>query len=190
MLLNSLFKYKFIEPIAINESYSTNIKVVRNFDKSFWVGKISRPLPAKIDNFRNTGKPYIRNVDFSDLDDRAMLGFRLARSAGLNSLKTKIIPINRIENFDSQKTAHKRVNDNIFLSEFKGQSLSTYLETHSFDSFEVSDIKNKNEAIHSFVFNLWIGNYDNKDKDYLVDDDKNLISIDYHLLGPGFQSNG
>jgi hypothetical protein len=181
--------YIFIEPLAIGKSYSTNIKIQRTFDKSIWVGKISNPLPISIKNFRCTDKSYIRKVNFVDLDDRAMLGFRLANLAGLKSLKAKIVSINRIENFDIKHVNHQRVNDNIFLTKFSGESLEDYLQSSEFSTFEISDVKNKDEVIKSFVFNLWIGNYDNKDRDYLVDDSKNLVSIDYHLLGPGFKSN-
>jgi len=188
--LKSYFiNYTFLEPLAAGESYSTNIKIRRNFDKSIWAGKISNPLPAVIENFRGTGKPYIRRVDFRDLDHRAILGFRLARLADLKNLKVKIIPLKRVENFNSASISHQKIDDNIFLTEFKGQSLTRYLQSNAFPTFEASDIQNKEEVIRSFVFNLWIGNYDNKDKDYLVDENKNLISIDYHLLGPGFKDD-
>lgn len=185
---NYLLGYKFIEAVAPGKSYSTNIKLQRNLDRTLWVGKISRPLPARIDNFRNTGKPYVRTVDFKDLDDRATLGFRLAKLVGLKSLKTKILPLKRISNLDTVLVPS--VTNNVFLSKFCGQSLTKYLESNKFDNLASSDIKNKDEVIRSFVFNLWIGNYDNKDEDYLVDSNNNLISIDYHLLGPGFKSDG
>jgi len=184
-----LFNYTFIEPLAAGESYSTNIKVKKNFDKSIWAGKISNPLPDILENFRGTGKQYIRTVDFRDMDHRAMLGFRLAKLAGLKSLQTRIVPLKRVENFDEDSIKHEKIDDNIFLTEFKGQSLTSYLQSKSFATIETSDIRNKDEVIKSFVFNLWIGNYDNKDKDYLVDEANNLISIDYHLLGPGFRSD-
>lgn len=188
-LKSYFFNYTFLEQIAIGKSYSTNIKVQKNFDGSIWAGKISNPLPARIENFRNSGKPYVRRVNFSDLDSRAMLGFRLAKLVNLKSLEAKIIPTKKIENFDTSIIKHQRIDDNIFLTKFTGQSLESYLQSNGFSNFETSDIKNKDEVIKSFIFNLWIGNYDNKDRDYLVDENKNLISIDYHLLGPGFKDN-
>jgi len=190
LLKDYLFNYTFIEELAPGkESYNTNLKLQRNFDKSFWVGKIFRSLPDSLEDFYGKGKHYIREIDFRDLDHRAILGFRLAKAVGLNSLKFKIVSLKRVLNFDIGTVKHGRISENIFLTEFKGVSLTQYLSSKSFKSFASSDIKNKDEAIDSFVFNLWIGNYDNKDEDYLVDENKNLISIDYQLLGPGFRDN-
>jgi len=186
---NYLFNYTFIKELTPGkESYNTNLKLQRNLDKSFWVGKIFRPLPDILENFYSEGKHYIREVDFRDLKHRAILGFRLAKVAGLKSLKFKTIPLKRIINFDFNTVKHDRIDNSVFLTEFKGVSLAKYLSSKCF-TFEGSDIKNKNEVIYSFVFNLWIGNYDNKDEDFLVDEDKNLISIDYQVLGPGFLDN-
>lgn len=187
---NYLFNYTFIEELTPGkESYNTNLKLQRNFSKNFWVGKIFRPLPDILENFYGEGKHYIRAVDFHDLEHRAILGFRLAKVAGLKSLKFKIIPLNRISNFDPNTIKHDRINNDVFLTELKGVSLTKYLSSNYFETFESSDIKNKDEVIFSFIFNLWIGNYDNKDEDFLVDEDKNLISIDYQVLGPGFCDN-
>jgi hypothetical protein len=181
------FNYTFIEHIATGESYNTNVKLQRNLDKSLWVGKISRPL--YLPNVNNRSESYSSTGDLLDLNDRALLGFRLARSVGLNSLRVKIIPFKIVEEFDINTLSHARIDNYVFLTPFKGLSLPQYLASKSFSSLEESDIKNKEEAIRSFIFNLWIGNYDNKDKDYLVDNDSNLISIDYHLLGPTSQDN-
>jgi hypothetical protein len=186
---NYLFGYTFIEQVAMGESYSTNIKIKRNLNGSLWVGKIARALPDRIENFKKRGTPYVRTVDFRDQNERAILGFRLARLAGLRYLKTKLTDADLIKNFNFSLVPYSKISNKIFLTEFKGQPLTSYLRGHAFVCFASSDIKNKEEAIKSFVLNLWIGNYDNKDRDYLVDENKNLISIDYHLLGPGFQSD-
>jgi len=188
-LENHLFGYDYLSPLAPGESYGTNIKAKRKLTGSQWAGKISRALPIHLENFSERGAPYVRTVDFRDLDDRATLGFRLAGLAGLKTLKTRIVHHRQISGLDFASIPHDKVSQNVFLSEFKGQSLTDYLKTNGFASFESSDIANKDEAIKSFVFNLWIGNYDNKDRDYLVDENKNLISIDYHGSGPGFVSN-
>lgn len=166
--------------------YNTNILLERNFNHTLWVGKISRSLPKILPNYFGSGKDYIRTVNFCDIDDRAILGFRLAKLLGLKTIRAKIIPDSLIKSFDFNLIVHPRVNNNIFLTEYRGISLPEYLATHSFNSIQTSDIKNKEEIIKSFVFNLWIGCYDSKDTDYLVDNEKNLISIDYHLSGPGF----
>lgn len=188
-LKNYLFGYSFIKPLAEGKSYSTNILLRRNLTGSLWAGKISRPLPDRIENFQASGKPYIRTVDFRDFDDRATLGFRLAQLAGIRTLRTKIITDSQVGNFNNVQITHGRVNSKIFLAEFKGQSLPDYLASNSFSSIESSGIKNKDEIIKSFVFHLWIGNYDNKDADNLVDKDGNYISVDYHESGPGFKDN-
>ncbi|PIR66473.1 MAG: hypothetical protein COU51_03795 [Parcubacteria group bacterium CG10_big_fil_rev_8_21_14_0_10_36_14] len=185
-----LFNYTFIEELTPgNESFNTNLKLRRNLNKSLWVGKIFRPLSYKIEDFYDKGKHYICNVDFQDLEHRAIFGFRLAKVIGLKSLKFKTIQLNKLSNFDPNTIKHDRINNNVFLTKLKGVSLTQYLSSNSFETFESSDIINKDEAIFSFVFNLWIGNYDNKDEDFLVDEDKNLISIDYQVLGPGFRDN-
>ncbi|GEM_PF-2382965 len=177
---NYLFCYTFVERIAEGQSYSTNFKIRKNLDGSIWAGKIARPLPDIVKNFNNRGTPYIRTVDFRDQNSRAILGFRLAKLVGLQTLKTKVIDADLIKGLDISTISRPKIDNKIFLSEFKGQALTDYLRSRAFKSFESSDIQNKDEATKC---------YDNKDRDYLVDENKKLISIDYHLLGPGFQDN-
>lgn len=184
MLRKYLRGYKFLKQLAKGKSYCTVILVRRNLTRTLWAGKISRALPVTLPNFRDSGKDYIRTVDFQDVDNRAALGFRLAGLAGLRTLKTKIIPANLVEGLDLQTIPYPRSSNNIFLSEYKAESLPDYVAHSSFDS-----IKNKEEIVKSFVLNLWIGNYDNKDGDYLVDSNSRLTSIDYQLSGPGFKDN-
>ncbi len=178
------FSYTLLGPVNVREAWNTHIKVRKNADDSLWEGKILRPLSCCIENFQNTGKPRIR-FEFYDLHQRAILGFRLAELCGLKSLRSKIISAGSICGFEKINFGYDRMDDNVFLTEFGGVPLSEYLA--EFSGMESSDIANKEDAILSFVFNIWIGNYDNKESDYLVDEEKNLISIDYNLLGPAFR---
>ena len=50
----------------------------------------------------------------------------------------------------------------------------------------MSLINNIEKVYDNIVFNLWIGNYDRKDQDIIIDNKNNLFFIDYHLWGPGF----
>ncbi len=186
-IYNFFFGYTFRDVIEDEGSYSKNVLLQRNISQSYWVGKLSRTLQHK--SKRSTGEIYRRIVDFTDVDHRALLGFRLAKYVGLKSLKTKIIFHSNIEGFNFLSIDYKRIDNQVFLSKYNGVALSKYLVDNNFHSIQDSDIVNKDEVVKSFVFNLWIGNYDNKEGDFLVNDNKELLSIDYHLSGPGFVSD-
>lgn len=184
-----LFGYTFLKLIDGGQFYNTNILLRRNLTNSLWVGKISRSLPKVMPDYFGSGKDYVRTVDFRDVDDRAKLGFRLAKLAGLRVLNNKVVSDQSVFGFDFGSINYSRISSNLFLTEYRGVSLPKYLEVRGFTNILSSDIKNKDEILKSLVFNLWIGCYDSKDTDYLVDDEKRLVSIDYHLAGPGFVSN-
>lgn len=181
--------YSFVRNIDEGQFYNSNILVRRNIDKTLWVGKISRRLPKILTDFYGPGKNYVRTVDFMDLNDRALLGSRLASLAGLKVLRVKIIKNKLISDFNVNSLNFSLIDENIFLSEYRGVSLPKYLLEKKFVKIEDSDIENKNEIFFSFVFRVWIGCYDCKDEDFLVDENKNIIPIDFHLFGPGFRSS-
>lgn len=150
-------------------SYNRNILVTRNLTKTKWVGKISKSLREK-------------GVDFRDLNERAVLAFRLAGGVGLPILPYRIVLASRIHGLDLSRSPH-RISDNVFLTRLYGQPLPQYLEHQP-----LTDIRNVADLYANIVFNVWIGNYDRKDEDYLVQDDQ-IRFIDYQLWGPGFGSD-
>ena len=164
-----LFYYSYIQDIG--GSYNKNLILKRNLTGSQWVGKVSVSLLEK-------------GVDFRDLNQRAFLAYRLAKLVKNKVLKPKIVPFWRISDI-SLADIPKKIDNNIFLTRFRGISLSRFLN----EGGKLQDIKNINEIFDNFIFNLWIGNYDRKDSDYTVGDDKKVYFIDYHLWGPGFKKN-
>ncbi len=42
----------------------------------------------------------------------------------------------------------------------------------------------RQDILKIFVFDCWIGNFDKKDPDYVLDENEKLWSIDYQLWGP------
>lgn len=158
----------FVYESLVNQiSYNKNIILHESEDESAkWVGKISRALA-----------PW---ADFRDLDDRGVLAYRLSRLAGLSLTEVKIVSIKNIIGYDFSEVAD-RINDNIFLTKFSGVNLLEFLQTK-----KLENIKNLNDIYKFLVFNLWVGSYDKKTEDYLINDEGNLVPIDYQLLGPGF----
>jgi hypothetical protein len=144
-----------------------------------WVGKVSRNLNA----FK---------LDFKDLDERAILASKLAKLTETKVPEAKyisekeIIPSELKAAIIAQaKNPEFQYNENkILITQYKGKSLPQYLKEKG-----EGKIKNLNDIIKSFVFNLWIGNYDKKDKDYVVTNSGEAYSIDYNLCGPGFRND-
>lgn len=165
-----LFGYNVVEEIP--GSYNKNFKLKRIITHSLWHGKISISLQS-------------RGVDFKDLNNRAFLAFRLSEivKAGLPK-KSRITPINRIVFPNTSVIPTDAIDDNMFITKFEGDKIEKFLSSH-----RLSDIKNLNQMFENFVFNLWIGNYDKKDNDYVVNNKRIVFSIDYQLLGPGFKSD-
>lgn len=163
-----LFCYSYIQDIG--KTYNRNFLLKRNITGSRWVGKISKSLLEK-------------GVDFRDLNSRAVLAHRLAALVKSKVLAPKVIPVKRVSGLD-QLDIFQRIDDFVSLTAFRGISISEFLE-HA----QLKDKKIFGEILDNFVFNLWIGNYDRKDGDYIVDDDNDVYFIDYHLYGPGFISD-
>jgi hypothetical protein len=166
--MNSESKYVFEKQIG--RSYNINLLVHEkdNVEKK-WVAKISKKLA-----------PW---ANFKDLDERAVLACRLA---GIVDVKVPDFVIENISSIDGYdfNSAQDKINDNVFLTKFHPYDLGSYL-----NKFNLSDLKNFDEIYKSFVFNLWIGSYDKKTEDYLIDDNHEILSTDYQLSGPGFKSD-
>lgn len=162
---------RYIFEKRFSDSYNTNLLVHEEDNpNSKWVAKISKLLSP---------------VDFRDLDNRALLAYRLASLVNIRTVEPKVVSLDQITGFDSQKAPDK-INNSAFLTRYVGPDLREFLNLGG-KSIEV--IKNKEEILRSFVFNLWIGNYDKKTNDYLIDKNDEILSIDYQLNGPGFVSN-
>jgi len=152
----------------ISGSYNINFVLERNFVKSKWVGKISRKI----------------RYQFVDLNSRALLAFRLSKLVDAGIPTTKIISDKRI-NFSSQFVQPKdKIDDKVCITKYIGINLEDFLKEN-----QIEKIKNLPQMFENFVFNLWLGNYDKKDSDYVVSLDGLLFSIDNQLLGPGFKEN-
>ncbi|MBI2552428.1 hypothetical protein HYW17_03980 [Candidatus Uhrbacteria bacterium] len=163
-----LFDYSYLQDIG--KTYNRNFLLTRNLTGSRWVGKISKSLLEK-------------GVDFRDLNSRAMLAYRLAALVGHKVLAPKVIPVKRISGLDPADIPDK-IDDKVFLTAFDGVAIPEFL-----NSGQLRDLKNLEEIFDNLVFNIWIGNHDRKDGDYIVDRDKTVYFIDYHLCGPGFKSD-
>tara|TARA_B100001142_G_scaffold329610_1_gene393579 strand:- start:1582 stop:2430 length:849 start_codon:yes stop_codon:yes gene_type:complete len=154
----------------IGNTYNQNFYVNDKKSNSVWVGKLSKTLVKKGSNF-------------FDLNERATLANRLMEYLNIPTPVSKIVDSNSIKNlFDYNSEDY--ISDKVWLSIFSGVTLSEFLKTNSF-----KDVKNLDIIFDNIVFNLWIGNYDRKDQDILVDQNNNLTFIDYHLWGPGFKKN-
>ena len=163
-----LFGYSYGHDIGT--SYNRNFLLTQNCTGSRWVGKVSRSLAGK-------------GVDFRDLNARALLAYRLAALVHHAVVAPRIISAKRISGFDV-KSIPNRIDDLVFLTPVRGMAVPEYLKRG-----QLRDIGNIGDVYDNLVFNVWIGNYDRKDGDYLVGDDHAMRFIDYHLYGPGFRSD-
>ncbi len=165
---NKQVKYVFEKQIG--KSYNINLLVHEKENvNNKWVAKISRKLA-----------PW---ADFRDLDERAILASRLAKILNVKVPDFLLENINSIDGYDSNEVPD-RINDYVFLTRFEKTDLKEFLGIHKFEG-----IKNSEELYKIFVFNLWIGSYDQKTEDYLVNENNEILSTDYQLSGPGFVSD-
>lgn len=171
MLFNFFEKFVFIKHLPGSHNISFIIK--NRFTKSIWVAKFSKKLT-----------PF--GVNFRDLNERALLAYRLSQLLNGCIPETKIIKLNKIlYSFDFidflSTVSDEIIKDNILITKFSGIPLNEFLKVNT-----LNDIENENQLLSNFVFNLWIGNYDKKNGDYVIDQNNRAWSVDYNLLGPGF----
>jgi len=151
-----------------------------------WVAKISRSV-KDLD--------FAGFVNFIDFDDRAMLNHRLALLVEANVPRAEFISFSQIVPsgpLRSELLNHPDLNsdnflfnkDRLFITKFEGMRLNKYLENNS-----LSVLTNLDKAIKNIIFNIWVGNYDNKNDDYIVNKKDQCYSIDYNIAGPGFHAN-
>lgn len=152
-------------------SYNLNFLAhEKDAPNSHWVVKVSKNTRAEL----------------GDLNERALLAYRLAHLAGVRVVETELAHLNQCEGLDvlspeGVKTLSLRMNDTVTLTRPCGISLGAFLRSHTFE-----EIKNFDEILRGFVFNLWIGNYDRKLEDYVVNEAGEISHVDYQLSGPGF----
>jgi len=151
----------------IKNAYNRNFLVYDKKDGVQWIGKISKSLQEK-------------GVYFDDLNSRAILAQRLSILLDLQFPEYKLVLSRKIGGLVLDAST-KVVSDNVWLSKYAGITLPEFLVNNS-----IGEIKNIDKFFENIVFNLWIGNYDRKDYDCLVNENGYLSFIDYHLWGPGF----
>ncbi len=161
---------KYVFERQIGQSYNVNLLVHEKENiNNKWIAKVSKKLA-----------PW---ASFKDLDERATLASRLAKIANVSLPDFKLEKTSTIEGFNFDDILD-RINNNVFLTKFKQSDLRNYLINSKFEN-----IKNIKEIYNSFVFNLWIGSYDKKTEDYLINNENEIVSTDYQLSGPGFISD-
>lgn len=173
--LNPFNKFSFSRKVSAR-SHNVNFFLRKKISGSLWVAKLSRSLITK-------------GVDFKDLNQRALLAYRLSKYVKTPIPTSQIIKLSQIDFSEDfveflNGLPNQLIKDDILITEFKGIPIRNFLKIQNLE-----DVTNLNEVIENFVFNLWIGNYDKKDGDYVVDQNGKVWSIDYNLLGPGFKEN-
>jgi hypothetical protein len=153
--------YRYVAPLG--KTFNWNF-VVERYDKQQWVGKISRSLSEKGENY-------------SDLNLRARVAMRLMQALDLPVLPWRVVNISEIEGLP-RDDFKPRIDDAIWLTKLTGQSIT------DLGGSWLTKIKDKQQLWDNMIFNLFVGNYDRKDGDYLVDEGGNLWCIDYQLCGP------
>jgi hypothetical protein len=160
--------------MGLVKDHSYNLNFYLEGD-GLWVGKISKSLR-------------LSGVEFRDLDARAVLAWRLSLLAGSCLPETVLIPLRDLEQTPLFNAIYKNLdgteyfkNRSILATRYQGIRLEDFLAYSPIDQ-----IRNLDQLIGNFVFNLWIGNYDKNDDSYVVNDDLIGYSIDYNLSGPGF----
>ena len=106
-----LFGFNFIK--GIPGSYNKNFILERSITHSLWVGKISMPLPK---------------VDFRDLNDRALLAFRLSKLVNAGIPQSKIIPIERVSFPDDFTAFPEAIDREVSVTRFEGGNITSFLE--------------------------------------------------------------
>jgi len=162
---------RFIFEKEFSGSYNLNFLAYKeNAPQEKWVLKVSKVI----------------GPDFKDLNERALLAYRLAQLVGVNLVETELVDLKQCIGLEKlspegQQILSLRVSDTITATRFNGIPLNQFLKTHTFE-----EIKNFDEILRGFIFNLWIGNYDRKLEDYVVNEAGEVSHIDYQLSGPGF----
>jgi hypothetical protein len=163
--------YEFLSSIGGGTNFLFLLREIES--SSVWVGKI----------FRNS-KSFLKGC--ADLNHRELLAERLAAEVGTCLPEMRLIDFPRIgfsPEFDRMldTVSDMIIQDDLLITRFAGLSLHNYLKTS-----HAPRIRNLDDILRNFVFNLWFGNYDKKTDDYVVDNDLVCRSVDYSLSGPGF----
>jgi|SRR3989344_1891813 len=137
--------------------------------QNVWTGKICRRITPHI-----VGQ---ENSDVFDLNERALLAYDLATLLAVRIPHHKLVQFGRIgqrEPLDAIDKKEFYPFENILLSKVVGRSLQKNDYPHI----------NINDLMTIFVFDCWLGNFDKKDDDYIIDERGGLMTIDYQLWGP------
>lgn len=162
----------------IKGSYNQNF-LLEDAKGEKWVAKVCRSL-------------HHFNLDFRNLDDRTILAARLAKIADFKIPECKFVKENEIKDCSRKEELVSKLKsgdylynpEKILLSKYMGMPLPQFIALHG-----LKKISNLNELVNCLVFDLWIGNYDKKDSDYVVTHSGIAYSIDYNLFGLAFKDN-
>lgn len=179
--INDIKKYYFV-PHSEVHSHNVSFLLFNRWSQQFWFGKINRHVK-------------MHHVHFIDFPHRAILAFRLSKICCEPVAKSKLINEQEISASNEKDLFFSKVQqekgilydpNNILISKYAGIPLNDFLELNN---GKIERIKNLDMIIKNFVFNLWVGNYDKKNNDYVVNNKGFCYSIDYDLCGPGFIEN-
>jgi len=171
MILDKFNKFNFISVIK-DSSYNFNFLLQKKLINSLWVGKISKKV-----------KMVNKEFEIYDLDQRALLAYDLAKLLGVSMPQTKYINLHDIANneFLLSETEDKKEEyhnySKIVITRFCGQSIKS-IQDNLLEQIDRSSL------LKIFIFDFWIGNFDKKNEDYLIDNSNKLWTIDYQLYGP------
>ncbi|PSO45549.1 MAG: hypothetical protein BRC25_01930 [Parcubacteria group bacterium SW_6_46_9] len=161
-------EYKLLDKTeSINKVF-----VLEDAEENKIIGKITKSL---------SDRPFC--VDLVDVNKRAKFVYNLAEYLGLPSISVDIKSVREIE------PVRKRIEDGDISADFEKEIfLRPYIGTvlSSFDRDQRAEIieRNISDIISYMTLHLLVGNYDKKTGDYLVTENKNVISIDHQLSGP------
>ena len=139
----------------------------QQFFRTEWIGKITKKLST------------IDALDVYDLNQRALLAYDLSRLLGTFIPQTAMIPFASIGATADLKDI---LSDSRQFYDYSMVLMSRRLSTRAtVDDLELLD---RTAILRTFIFDYFIGNFDKKDDDYVIDVDGQLWSIDYQLWGP------
>mgnify|MGYP001273411858 CR=1 FL=1 len=145
----------------ISNTYNENFIVMDIESKDIWVAKLSRSLDEK-------------NVFFTDLNDRAILANRLGFILNIPMPEYRMVNVSNISNLNVNSFSNL-ISHTVWLSRYAGITLKDYLAENN---NKIGSLKNIDSLLDNIGFNVWIGNYDRKDVDILVDrEDRKSIRV-------------
>lgn len=171
-------RYRFLH-LNSQGGFNKTFIILKYFDifgfeflPSKWVGKLTVKLST-------LGDPMV--LDILDMDNRSMLAYRLAKKLAINIPRTELISFDQIERCEQLSEV---LNPSRYYN-FSKIVISKFITGERFDlnTKALERVKNT-DILNLFIFDCWLGNFDKKIEDYIIDKQNKLWSIDYQLWGP------